>query len=142
MTADEHRRLLQLPRPRRHRILPVLSRDPPIKREPQYPCTASKCRDQSDLQVSVIRLRGAVVLVDHAADDLPALHRRGNRHDDWLVVIGWPLLPGLVRPVPAIVPGAGPQHGPQMGFAVDQHPVSALRSFGPYPAFGITVRLG
>ena len=40
MTADEHRRLLQRPRPRRHRILPVLSRDPPVKREPQHPASA------------------------------------------------------------------------------------------------------
>jgi hypothetical protein len=40
-----------------------------------------------------------VVLVDHAAEYLPALYRRANRHDDRLVLIGWPLLPRLVRPV-------------------------------------------
>ena len=33
----QHHRLLQLPRPRRHRILPVLGRDPPVEREPQAP---------------------------------------------------------------------------------------------------------
>ncbi len=69
-----------------------------------------------------------MVLVDHAAEDFPALHRRGKRHGDWLVVIGWPLLPGLVRPMPVIVPGVGPQGHPQMAFAVDQHPVGALGS--------------
>jgi hypothetical protein len=41
--------------------------------------------------------------VDHAAEDPPTLHRRGQRHDDRLVLIGWPLLPGLVWPVPAVV---------------------------------------
>jgi hypothetical protein len=39
-----------------------------------------------------------VVLIDHAAEDLPALHRSAYRHDDRPVMIGWPLLPGLVRP--------------------------------------------
>jgi hypothetical protein len=33
--GNQHQGLLQLPRPRRHRILPVLGRDPPVKREPQ-----------------------------------------------------------------------------------------------------------
>ena len=32
----QHRRLLQLPRPRCHRVLPVLRRHPPVKREPQH----------------------------------------------------------------------------------------------------------
>ena len=31
----EHHRLLQLPGPRRHRVLPVLGRDPPVERESQ-----------------------------------------------------------------------------------------------------------
>jgi hypothetical protein len=44
----------------------------------------------------VSHLRGAVVLVDHATEDLPALHRRVQRNDGRLVMIGWPLLPGLV----------------------------------------------
>jgi hypothetical protein len=34
-----------------------------------------------------------VVLVDHAAEDLPALHRRVQQYDGRLVMIGWPLLP-------------------------------------------------
>ena len=35
--GGQHHRLLHLPRPRRHRILPVLRRHPPVKREPQHP---------------------------------------------------------------------------------------------------------
>ena len=65
-------------------------------------CTAPKCRDRSDLQVSVSRLRGPAVLVDHAAEYLPALHRRVQRHDDRLVMIGRPLIPALVRPMSVI----------------------------------------
>jgi hypothetical protein len=37
---------------------------------------------------SWIRLRGPVVLVDHAAGQLPAPHRRIERHDGWLVTAG------------------------------------------------------
>jgi thioredoxin reductase len=37
-------------------------------------CTAPKCRHDAELRVLAVRLRGAVVLVDHAAEDLPALH--------------------------------------------------------------------
>jgi hypothetical protein len=40
-----------------------------------------------------------MVLVDHAAKYLPALHRRVQRYDDRPVMIGWPLLPGLMRPM-------------------------------------------
>jgi len=38
-----------------------------------------------------------VVLVDDAAEDLPALDRRFQRHDDRSVLIRRPLLPGLMR---------------------------------------------
>jgi hypothetical protein len=48
-----------------------------------------------------------VVLVDHAAEDLAALHRRVQRYDDRLVMIGWSLLPGLVRPVPVVAAPRG-----------------------------------
>jgi len=58
---------------------------------------------QSDLQVSASHSCGPVVLVDQAAQDHPALHRR-QWHDDRLVMIGRPLIPGLVWPVPVIVP--------------------------------------
>jgi len=91
----------------------------------------------SDLGISVTRLGGSVVLVDHAAEHLPAQHRRVQRHDARLVLAGRPLVPRLVRPVPVIVPGVGPQHCPQMGFTVDQHPVRALEPDGPYPAWPV-----
>ena len=74
-----------------------------------------------------------MVLVDHAAKYLSALHRCIQRYDDQPVMIGWPLLPGLMRPMSVIVPGVGPKHSPQMGFALDQHPVRALRPYRPYP---------
>ena len=35
--GGQHQRLLQLPHPRRHRILPVLRRHTAVKREPQHP---------------------------------------------------------------------------------------------------------
>ena len=35
--GGQHHRLLQLPRPRRLRLLPVLGRHPPVEREPQAP---------------------------------------------------------------------------------------------------------
>ncbi len=38
------------------------------------------------------------------------MHRRVQRYDDLLVMIGWPLPSGLVRTVPVIVPGVGPQN--------------------------------
>ena len=39
VTADQRPGLLPLPRPRGHRILPVLGRDPPVEREPGRPGT-------------------------------------------------------------------------------------------------------
>jgi len=45
-----------------------------------------------------------MVLVDHAAEHLAAAHRGIKQHYDRLVMIRWPLLPGLVRPVPVKCP--------------------------------------
>jgi hypothetical protein len=59
--------------------------------------------------------------------DLAALHRRGQWHDDRLVMIRRPLIPGLVWPVPVMVPRVLGQHYPQVGSIPDQHPVGALR---------------
>jgi len=53
------------------------------------PCTAPKCRDWPDLRVSVTRLRGSVVLVDHAAEYLPALDQCVKWHHGRLVMKGW-----------------------------------------------------
>ena len=52
------------------------------------PVPLQECRDRSDLRVWVSHLHGAAVLVDHATEDLPALHRRVQRNDGPLVMIG------------------------------------------------------
>jgi hypothetical protein len=44
-----------------------------------WPCTAPECRNGADLQFLAICLRGAVILVDHAAEDLLALYKRVQR---------------------------------------------------------------
>ena len=72
------------------------------------------------------RLRGPVVLVDQATEQFPVPHRRVKRHDDRLVMIGWSLLPGLVRPMTVIVHRVDPQHYAEMALATVQHPVRAL----------------
>src|SRR5206468_5025991 len=51
------------------------------------------------------RLRGSVVLVDHAPKYFAALDRCAGRHDDRFAVVGWPLAAGLVRAVAVVVPG-------------------------------------
>jgi len=80
------------------------------KRRAAY--TVPKCRHGADLLVLANRIRSAVVLVDHSAEDLPALQQRIQRDDGRLAMIGWPLLAGLVRPVPVIVPHVGLEHRP------------------------------
>ena len=80
-------------------VLPLV-----VRPTPTAACTASNVLAWPELRVSVIGLRRPVILVDHAAKDLPALHRPVQRHDDRLVLIRWPLVPGLVRTVPVIVP--------------------------------------
>ena len=52
-----------------------------------------------------MRLGSYVVLVDHAAEYPPTLHRRTEGHDDWFVMVGWSLVPGLMRPVAVVAPG-------------------------------------
>jgi hypothetical protein len=69
--------------------------------EDQRACTAPKCWFMGGL-------RGPAVLVDHTAEHFPAPHRRAGRHEDRPVMVGWPLAPGLVRPVPVVIPGVGP----------------------------------
>ena len=58
---------------------------------------------------------------------------------DWLVMVGWPLVPGLVRPVPVIVADVLAQDQPQVPFSSDQHPVQALAARAGDPAFRIAV---
>ena len=56
------------------------------------------------------RLRGSVVLVDHAPKYFAALDRCAGRHDDRFAVVGWPLAAGLVRAVAVVVPGVPSEH--------------------------------
>jgi hypothetical protein len=53
----------------------------------------------SDLLVRRPGLRDPVVFVDHATEHLPVPYWRVQRYDDRPVMIRWPLLPGLVRPM-------------------------------------------
>jgi hypothetical protein len=93
----------------------------------------------SKLQVPLAGLRGPVVLLDHAAEDLPAAHRRIKGHDDWLVMIGVAAAAGTDADAARYSARVSPQHRPQMSFAIDQHPVRALGPYRPHPAFGITI---
>ena len=51
----------------------------------------------ADLQVWRLSSCRLVVLVNDAAEYLPALHGCVQRHDGQLVMVRWSLLPGLVR---------------------------------------------
>ncbi len=85
-------------------------------------CTAPKFVACLTCELSS-RSRDSVVLVDHAAEYFAALHRCVERHDDRLVVVGWSLTAGLLRPVAVVVVGGPSQHPPQVLFVVDQHSV-------------------
>jgi hypothetical protein len=74
-----------------------------------------------------------VVLVDHAAEHLLSLNRQVQRSADLAVLVGWSLLAGLVRAVPAVMAGVFAEDRPQVPFVVDEHPVGALGSCGAYP---------
>ena len=82
----------------------------------------------------------SVVLVDHAAEYLPALDWRVRRRDFRHVKVGRSLLAGLVRAVPVVVARELAEDRSKVPFVVDKHPVGALGSCGPYPSFGVTVR--
>ena len=84
-------------------------------------------------------LGGCVVLIDDAAEYLPALDRCARRHDSRRVVVGWSLLSGLVRAVTVVVAGELAEHRPEVPFVVDQHPVGALGPGCAYPSLGVAV---
>jgi hypothetical protein len=85
-----------------------------------------------DLRASVTRLRGPVIVVDHAAKHLTALHRRGQRHDDRLVKVGWLLLPGLVRPVPVIAaPRGAVLYRPRSGQGREEMSLDLMPNLAP-----------
>lgn len=83
---------------------------------------------------------GLVVLADHAAEYLPPPDRKVQRGSGLGFPVGWPLLAGLMQPVPVVVAGVLTEDRPQVPFIVDEHPVDALGSCGAYPSFGVTVR--
>src|SRR6266851_4382084 len=92
-----------------------------------------------DLRVRGVGLRGSVVLADHAAEYFPALHGCIERQDDLRVVVGRPLLAGLVRAVAVGVAGVSSGHRPQVPFVVDQRRVGALGPYGAHPPLGMAV---
>ena len=49
--------------------------------------------------------RCSVVLVDHATEHLAPLNRQVQRNADLIVLVGRPLLAGLVRAVPVVMAG-------------------------------------
>jgi hypothetical protein len=80
--GGQHDRLLQLPRPRRLRVLPVLGRHPPVKREPQAPPGLRRC---------LVAARALCPRRQHVSARIAARPtRRQSRH--------LPLPPHLTRP--------------------------------------------
>ena len=51
-----------------------------------------------------------------------------QRRAGLVVSVGWSLLAGLVRAMPVVMADILAQDGPQVPFAVDENPVSALGS--------------
>jgi hypothetical protein len=103
-------------------------------------CTASTLVAWCLTWGSYDQLRGLVVLVDHAAEYFTPLDWQVQRRAGLVVVVGRSLLAGLVRAAPVVMGGVLTQDGPQMPFAVDEHPVGALGSRGAYPSLGVTIR--
>jgi hypothetical protein len=83
--ADQHLGLLTLPRPRRHRILPALGRDPPVEHEPQRaapshaPVIGLLHGPGADLR-HLTRFRRAKRIVCAWRSGKPAFHARSNRN--------------------------------------------------------------
>src|SRR5215469_13912538 len=109
---------------------------PPKRGRPVLPCEdeARQVRGEPvplqsvttwpDLRVSVTRFRGPMIAVDDAAEHLLAPHPRVKRYDDRLVMIGWPLLTGLMRPMIVVMSGHA-------------LPAGAHRAPGPDPLPGL-----
>jgi hypothetical protein len=58
---------------------------------------------------------------------------------DRLVMVGWSLLAGLVRPVPVVVAGVLREDRSQVAFVVDEHPIGALGPGCAYPSLGVAI---
>jgi len=65
VAPDQRLGLLPLPRPRRHRVLPVLRRHPPVKREPQTSPRRSSAGGDSPVRAE--NLCHQVVFMNHAS---------------------------------------------------------------------------
>ena len=103
------------------------------------PCTASKLLAWCLTWGSLAQLRRPVVLVDHAIEDFSPLDRQLQRRAGPVIVVGRSLLARLVRAVSVVMAGVCCEHRPQVRFAVDQHPVGALRPHGAHPPLGIAI---
>lgn len=81
-----------------------------------------------------------MVLVDDAAEYLSAPHLWAGRHEDWPVLVGRHLVPGLVQSVPVVMPDVGPQHCPQMRLRWRSACGSYIRTARCVPTVRIPVR--
>jgi hypothetical protein len=100
-------------------------------------CTLSRVPLQNavtshDLRILARRLRCPVVLVDDAAEDLAAPHRRVQLHDSHLVLVGWPLLSGLVRTVPVVAaPRGAALYRPRSGQGREEMSLDLMPNLAP-----------
>lgn len=82
-----------------------------------------------------------MVLVDESAEDLSASDAPCGEGDYGGVVAGSAKVQASVGPCGVVVRRVLVQHGAQVAFTEDQHPVGALGSGGAYPAFREGVHL-
>ena len=81
-----------------------------------------------------------MVLVDHPGTLLAASHRGVHRDDDGRVVVGWQLLPPLMRSVVVEMVHVLADHGLRVPLVVDQNVVGAFLAQAAAPALDETVR--
>lgn len=87
----------------------------------------------------VIGSGGAAVFVDHSVQDAVALDRGVEPYDGIGIVVGWALLPALMRTVVVEVLSELIEHREGVAFVVNQHPVGAFRSHTAHEPFRVTV---
>src|SRR5258706_6672680 len=91
-------------------------------------CTAPNRQSGPCTAHSRVESSGPTVLVDHAAEDVPAAYGCVDVDDDARVVVGWLLVEALVWTVPVEVGFVLAQHGSGVVFVVDKDLVGALGS--------------
>jgi hypothetical protein len=72
-----------------------------------------------------------VVLVDEAAEAVPAFDLAGGWHRRWLSRLGWLELEGAVRPVDVVVVDVDAQDAVEVAAVDDQQPARAFGADGP-----------